>query len=756
MLAMNPDKLAKVRKKLQGNIPLSPLFDTEKYCRNLEKAYVLMWQRNQNGMLPINLSVDNAFSYKEELTVPKAVAMPIDDSLPIHFFTIVLNGQPFIRYHIDVFRHLPFNWHWHIVEGVADLKHDTSWSLRNGGHIADDFHRQGLSIDGTTEYINWLKKKFPEHVTIYRKPSGIFWDGKLEMVNAPLANISVESLLWQVDVDEFWTHEQFCTARKMFVSSPTRRAAFYWCSFFVGPQLMVSTRNCYSQNPGFEWHRTWRFTPGCKWSSHEPPQLIEQQSDGTEKSLATMSPFLHAETVQKGLVFQHFAYVLREQLLFKEHYYGYKDAERSWDALQSSSSFPVVLKEYLPWVKDSTQAGISVKYGIIPIPLPSCALNSSADSLDNLKVIIDGVFLQYYKTGIARVWLSLLREWRGSEFSKKVLILDRDGTFPEVAGYRIRKIPRHDYADLDSDRQMLQKICDEERASLFISTYYSYPITTPLLLMVHDMIPELQNINLSIPMWQEKRASIGYASSFVAVSHNTALDLGRFHPEVVSKGIDVVLNGFDSSVFYQATELEINEFRSKYCKGTPYYLHVGARGGYKNDLLFVKAFALLPDFEHYTIVLTGNNPSITELAGIVPAENIVMVGNLSDDMLRAAYSGAIALVFPSRCEGFGLPVLEAMACGCPVITCNNSSLTEVGGDAVMFVSPDNPDELMKVMLAVRSESLRSLLIQRGFFRSSIYSWKRMASELLKAIVRVSGNSQGDLNISLEDGAGFLQ
>lgn len=121
----------------------------------------------------------------------------------------MLNGEPFIRHHIEVLRQLPFKWHWHIVEGVADLKHDTAWSLQFGGRITDEIHQNGLSNDGTTEYLDDIKEQYPENITIYRKPHGVFWDGKLEMVNAPLANIHQECLLWQVDADELWTWSRF-------------------------------------------------------------------------------------------------------------------------------------------------------------------------------------------------------------------------------------------------------------------------------------------------------------------------------------------------------------------------------------------------------------------------------------------------------------------------------------------------------------------------------------------------------------------
>ena len=149
--------------------------------------------------------------------------------LPVHFFTIVLNGEPFIRYHLDVFRRLPFRWQWHVIEGVASLVHDTAWSVDAGGHVDDGAHADGLSTDGTTAYLDVIAAEQPERISVYRKPGGAFWDGKREMVSAPLPNIREECLLWQIDADELWTAEQIVAIRQAL----RRRSRPYGCVLLV-------------------------------------------------------------------------------------------------------------------------------------------------------------------------------------------------------------------------------------------------------------------------------------------------------------------------------------------------------------------------------------------------------------------------------------------------------------------------------------------------------------------------------------------
>lgn len=278
--------------------------------------------------------------------------------IEIHFFTLVLNGMPFIKYHIETFRKLNHPWKWHIVEGVADLKHDTAWSLQCGGKIMNGLHKNGLSNDGLTGYIDKLAKQYPNNIHIYRKPKGKFWNGKVEMCNAVLKNIRKECLLWQIDVDEFWNSNRIETMIKMFEEYPRKTAAWFYCRFFVGPRLIITSRDTYSSSTSYEWLRVWRYKPGMFWTAHEPPTLVHRSLFRTY-NVGKSNPFKHNDTEIHGLVFNHYAYVLPKQLQFKEIYYGYRDALKQWERLQNCNSFPVYLRDFFPWVKDNTIVEVS-------------------------------------------------------------------------------------------------------------------------------------------------------------------------------------------------------------------------------------------------------------------------------------------------------------------------------------------------------------------------------------------------------------
>ncbi len=263
----------------------------------------------------------------------------------IHFFTLVLNGMPFLQHHLDVFKVLPFDWHWHIVEGAAELNHCTAWSKPNGGQITGEFHQNGLSRDGSTAYIDDLARKYPERISVYRKAGGELWNGKIEMVQAPLKVMS-EGLLWEIDADELWTADQIVRMKQLFDQQPGRTAAYFHCYYFVGKNRYVSSLNTWCTKPK-DWVRVWRLDGRpVSWQRHEPPVLVNDRGE----DLAAVSPFTRDETLAAGITFQHFAYVTTAQVRFKEMYYGYRDAVKHWQRLQEAP-LPLDPADYLPWAE---------------------------------------------------------------------------------------------------------------------------------------------------------------------------------------------------------------------------------------------------------------------------------------------------------------------------------------------------------------------------------------------------------------------
>ncbi len=352
-------------------------------------------------------------------------------------------------------------------------------------------------------------------------------------------------------------------------------------------------------------------------------------------------------------------------------------------------------------------------------------------------ICIDSVFFQLYKTGIARVWRSILEEWAKSDFAKYIVILDRGGTAPKIPGIRYRSIPLYSYAATDADHEMLQQVCDEEGADLFISTYYTTPISTPSVFMAYDMIPEVLGADFNEPMWREKHHAIGHASAYVSISENTASDLVKYFSGISSEQVTVAHCGV-SKTFSPATPAQIQQFKMKYGITKPYFILVGAGSNYKNAGLFFKAFDQLYSKQGFEIVCTGGSSLwLSAEYRQFTSGCVVHPLQLSDQELSIAYSGATALVYPSLYEGFGMPVAEAMACGCPVITCPNSSLPEVGGEAVIYINENDIEALVEALCDVQKPKVRNSLIAAGLEQVKRFSWNKMADTVSSALINTT-------------------
>lgn len=357
------------------------------------------------------------------------------------------------------------------------------------------------------------------------------------------------------------------------------------------------------------------------------------------------------------------------------------------------------------------------------------------------KIVIDGVFFQIGRSGIARVWLKLLEHWLQQGFADQVVVVDRNKTAPRVEGITYRDASAFMYGNDKVDCQALQTICDEEGASLFISTYYTYPISTPSATLIYDMIPEVMGFDLTQHMWRQKQRAMEIAKYFAAISESSAKDL-RQHLRRPELPVEIAYPGTD---FAPASKAQIDAFKTSHRIDKPYFLISGTRSDYKNVTLFFKAFEQLgAERANYAIICTGGGqiePEFEAQAG--PADLRVLL--LSDQELQCAYSAAIALVYPSLYEGFGLPVLEAMACDCPVITTRASSIPEVGGPAPLYidVNAQSQSQLLEHLRAVQNPAQRQAMIEAGRQQATKFRWQQMAQDMSRFLTASATAAQAE-------------
>ena len=164
----------------------------------------------------------------------------------------------------------------------------------------------------------------------------------------------------------------------------------------------------------------------------------------------------------------------------------------------------------------------------------------------------------------------------------------------------------------------------------------------------------------------------------------------------------------------------------------PFFLFVGSRKRYKNFSLLLKSYSLDEKIKkNFDVVCFGGGKLIREeINNIKDLEiDVSSIHQIegSDEVLSSLYSSAEALIYPSKYEGFGLPILEAMSFGCPVLSSNTSSLPEVYGDAALNFSPTSPDELLNCITKIINDNeLKDTYIKKGYAREKIFSWKKCA------------------------------
>lgn len=230
-----------------------------------------------------------------------------------------------------------------------------------------------------------------------------------------------------------------------------------------------------------------------------------------------------------------------------------------------------------------------------------------------------------------------------------------------------------------------------------------------------------------LPLVAKRAKRVATVSQFSA---DMLVKYGGCRPEKIF----VAHNGHEHALRWDASRGKIPLTKTP---DRPYVLLLGSIAKHKNvDVILKEAQGL--DEAGIDVVVVGASSSIFSATALGPQRtNIHHAGYVDDNALAALYEGAICLVFPSKTEGFGIPPLEAMTRGCPVISSNAASLVEVGGDAVAYVHPDDGRGWLDAIVGLsKNQNLRAVMAARGRKRAELFSWKRSAQMYLDEIMRL--------------------
>lgn len=214
--------------------------------------------------------------------------------------------------------------------------------------------------------------------------------------------------------------------------------------------------------------------------------------------------------------------------------------------------------------------------------------------------------------------------------------------------------------------------------------------------------------------------------------------LAKFHvsprarTRVISNGADHILDGPADTAVVERLGLA----------GRPFVLLFGSTMAYKNISVVFAAFESAR-LKEVKLVVVGPGREALEAAGLRPPAQTVFAGRIADDGLRALYEHALCLAFPSLTEGFGLPPVEAMNCGCPTLAAPTGAIPEVCGEAALYADPHAPGRWIEGVLRLAGDpALRDRLVAMGRERAAGFTWARAGRELLDVIVQVAGGASG--------------
>lgn len=269
-----------------------------------------------------------------------------------------------------------------------------------------------------------------------------------------------------------------------------------------------------------------------------------------------------------------------------------------------------------------------------------------------------------------------------------------------LTGYDIKHIP-HNFGYTHRPEKTIVTIHD--------AMFFSYPEQ----FLGHDFARE------NYPKLAQR------AKAIITCSQNSKNEIAEFM-NIPEERIHVCPWGVDHKIFYPHTPVP-----NRYTSGRPFFFSVSCCIGRKNTISILRAYEeFIKNSPSHDLILVWSNPPVEikeKYTKGVFAEKVHFVSGIDDKELSDLYAEATATFFPSKYEGFGLPVLESMASGTPIITCNNSSLGEVGGDAAIYVEPEDITAMSKWMETFENNSIdRESLVNSCLQQAGKFTWETCA------------------------------
>jgi glycosyltransferase involved in cell wall biosynthesis len=358
------------------------------------------------------------------------------------------------------------------------------------------------------------------------------------------------------------------------------------------------------------------------------------------------------------------------------------------------------------------------------------------------KVLFDDVFFNIANTGIARVWRSIFTHLSNNKNlipdDFEFIILNRSDELANL-GFKTIDFPQYDFWLPNMDRTLLTQLAHQECIDLVVSSYYTFAIGINTLMPVYDLIPEQFGFHRESRGWLERELGFTYAKSFFAISKNTKSDLIKSYKFVYPEQVSVSYPGIDINIFKPAERSLIENFKHEHSLNN-YLVMVGSREGYKNGELVFSAIKN-GDLEGFDLVLVGGEePSAREIQVASDAHIALRHLKLTDSELAICLSGSRALIYPSRYEGFGLPPLEALACGTPILVLKTSSIPESVGNLGIFLDLQYSSNFQLRLQESQAPSWREKINKEGPRWAAQFSWERMSLDFIHAIYSTLKNS----------------